>query len=57
MLDELRANVAAACSDQAVRAIVFRGAGGRAFSAGVDLAYFAANDVFGDAGANLWFTA
>lgn len=57
MLDELRAHVAAACADEAVGAIVFRGAGGRAFSGGVDLYHFAANDVFGDAGANLRFTA
>jgi enoyl-CoA hydratase len=56
MLEEIAVNVATACSDERVRAIVFRGAGGRAFSAGVDLAYFAANDVFADAGASLRFT-
>lgn len=57
MLDELSKHFSAVAADPDVHAVVLRGAGGKAFSAGVDLKYFAENDVFGDAGASLRFTA
>lgn len=46
-----------AVADETVKAIVIRGAGGKAFSAGVDLKHFHEQGVIGDVGAHLLFTA
>lgn len=46
-----------AVADEDVKAIVIRGAGGKAFSAGVDLKHFHDEGVIGDVGAHLLFTA
>jgi enoyl-CoA hydratase/carnithine racemase len=46
-----------AAADPMVKAIVIRGTGGKAFSAGVDLKHFHNEGVIGDVGAHLLFTA
>jgi enoyl-CoA hydratase/carnithine racemase len=57
LLKALEDAVDAAAADGAVKAIVFSGAGERAFSAGVDLKHFHDNDVMQDVGEHLRFTA
>lgn len=57
VLDELALTTTWAEQDQDVKAIVLRGAGGRAFSAGVDLKAFHDEGTIGDVGAHLLFTA
>ena len=57
MLDEMWAALDAATADANVKVIVLRGAGGRAFSAGVDLKHFKEQGVIDDVGAHLIFTA
>jgi enoyl-CoA hydratase/carnithine racemase len=57
VLDELALTTTWAETDQAVKVIVIRGAGTRAFSAGVDLKHFEDEGVIGDVGAHLFFTA
>lgn len=44
-------------ADESVKALVIRGTGGRAFSAGADLKHFHDNDVMADVGEHLRFTA
>lgn len=57
VLDGLSAGLNQATGDEAVKAVVIRGAGNRAFSAGVDLKHFHENGVIGDVGAHLAFNA
>lgn len=57
VLDELAATTTWAEADETVKAIVIRGAGGKAFSAGVDLKHFHEQGVIGDVGAHFFFTA
>ena len=57
VLDELAITTTWAQADEDVKAIVIRGAGGKAFSAGVDLKHFHNQGVIGDVGAHLLFTA
>lgn len=57
LLDELSKALDVATADESVKAILFRGAGGRAFSAGVDLKHFKEEGVIGDVGAHLRFNA
>ena len=57
LLEELSKAVDLAVADESVKAIVFRGAGGRAFSAGADLKHFKQKGVLDDVGAHLLFTA
>jgi len=46
-----------AAADGEVKAVLLRGAGGRAFCAGADLKHFKEHDVVSDVGAHLLFTA
>jgi enoyl-CoA hydratase/carnithine racemase len=57
LLEALATSVDRAADDQDVHAMVFRGSGERAFSAGVDLKHFHENDVMQDVGEHLLFTA
>lgn len=57
LLAELSTSLDLAVADQDVKAIVFRGAGGRAFSAGADLKHFKQKGVLDDVGDHLRFTA
>jgi enoyl-CoA hydratase len=57
MIDGLGRGMDRAFAEQDVRALVIRGAGGRAFSTGVDLTYFQSSGTLDDAGKNLVFTA
>lgn len=57
MLDSIQEGVTQAAADAGVCAIVIRGAGGRAFSVGVDLKYFHENKIMADPTQNLRFTA
>lgn len=57
VLDGLGSGLDRAAADESVKAIVIRGAGGKAFSAGVDLKHFHDNGVIGDVGAHLLFNA
>lgn len=57
VLDGLTSGLDRAAADESVKAIVIRGAGGKAFSAGVDLKHFHDNGVIGDVGAHLLFNA
>lgn len=57
VLEGLSAGIHHAVADESTRAVVFRGAGSRAFCAGVDLKYFQQADVMADAAKNLAFTA
>lgn len=57
VLDGIAEAVSRANGDNLVHALVVRGDGGRAFSAGVDLAWFHAEGIMSDAGKNLEFTA
>lgn len=57
LLARLEESVDAATADQGVKALVVRGAGDRAFSAGVDLKHFHDNDVMQNVGEHLRFTA
>jgi enoyl-CoA hydratase/carnithine racemase len=57
VLDGLSDGLDRATADESVKAIVIRGAGTRAFSAGVDLKHFHENGVIGDVGAHLAFNA
>lgn len=57
VLDGLTSGLDRAAADESVKAIVIRGAGGKAFSAGVDLKHFHDQGVIGDVGAHLSFNA
>jgi enoyl-CoA hydratase len=57
VLSGLAAAVDLSSEDPDVRVIVIRGAGGRAFSAGVALTYFREHGILADAAKNLRFTA
>lgn len=57
LLDELSMTLGWAAADDEVKAIVLRGAGGKAFSAGADLKHFQQAGVLDDVGAHLIFTA
>lgn len=57
VLSELATTTTWAEQDENVKCIVLRGAGGRAFSAGVDLKMFHEEGTIGDVGAHLLFTA
>lgn len=57
VLDGLGEAVRTANADEAVSVLVIRGAGGRAFSTGVDLAWFLSDGIMTDAGKSLQFTA
>jgi enoyl-CoA hydratase len=57
VLSGLATAIELASEDPEVRVVVIRGAGGRAFSAGVDLTYFRDHGIMADAAKNLRFTA
>jgi enoyl-CoA hydratase/carnithine racemase len=57
VIEGVRAGLRGAHSYDLVRAIVVRGAGGNAFSAGVDLKFFQDEGLLADAGRGLLFTA
>ncbi|CAN5444835.1 enoyl-CoA hydratase/isomerase family protein [soil metagenome] len=57
VLTGIAESVDRAAADENVKAVVIRGKGGKAFSAGVDLKHFHNEGVIGDVGAHLLFTA